>query len=123
MVVVDTSVWVDSIRAGTPQVAIWITTGAVFQHPFVTAEIGMGSFRSAAERSRTIELLDSFSQIEIASAGAFHAFVAKHKLYGTGIGFADAHLLLSCKLNPKAKLATRDKRLADQAERLEIALI
>ena len=123
MVIVDTSVWVDSMRARDDQLGGWMTSDLVLQHPFVTAEIGMGSFRSAGERARMIDLLDSFEQIRIADVRAFHAFVAENALYGTGIGFADAHLLLACVRDPAAQLATRDRRLARQGERLGIEII
>ena len=122
MVIVDTSVWIDSIRSGDARLAVWIASNQILQHPFVTAEIGMGSFSSSVERSRSIELLDNFPQIAVAEAKQFHAFVTAHKLYGTGIGFADAHLLLSCTTNQTAQLATSDCRLADHAQRLGIEL-
>ena len=123
MVIVDTSVWVEFMRSGDQRVSEWVAADAILQHPFVTAELGMGSFRSAAERSRVIELLDSFTQIEPAESAAFHDFVGSQSLYGTGIGFADAHLLHACAINPDACLVTRDKRLAEQAERLGLALV
>jgi predicted nucleic acid-binding protein len=118
MVIVDTSIWVDSMRSRDDRLGDWMAADLILQHPFVTAEISMGSFPSTAVRTRTIDLLGSFEQIEIAGPQVFHSFVAEHSLYGTGIGFADAHLLHTCFANPNARLATRDKRLAEQAERL-----
>jgi predicted nucleic acid-binding protein len=118
MVIVDTSIWVNSMRSRDDRLGDWMAADLILQHPFVTAEISMGSFPSLADRRRTIDLLDSFEQIEIADTDVFHDFVAKHGLYGTGIGFADAHLLHACLDNPSARLVTRDKRLAEQAERL-----
>jgi predicted nucleic acid-binding protein len=123
MVIVDTSVWVEAMRVPDDRLSGWITADEIVQHPFVTAEIGMGSFRSADDRFRTIDLLDSFAQIEVANAQAFHAFVADNALFGTGIGFADAHLLHSCHVRPAAQLATNDKRLSAQAGRLGIEVV
>ena len=98
----------------------WMAGDVVLQHPFVTAEFGMGSFRSVSDRAHAIDLLESFQQLAVADDRSFHVFVAEHVLYGTGLGFADVHLLHACKCNPTARLATRDKRLAAQAERLGI---
>lgn len=123
MVIVDTSVWVQSRRVRDNRLDIWIGRDEILQHPFVTAELSMGSFRSNSERDRMIDLLDSFEQIVIAQTGGFHAFVADKQLYGTGIGFADAHLLHACVNNPSAQLATHDKRLASQATRLGVEVI
>lgn len=121
MVIVDTSIWVNSMRRRDHRLADWMAADLILQHPFVTAEISMGSFPSLADRSRTIDLLDSFEQTEIAAPGAFHEFAGMHGLYGTGIGFADAHLLHACLANPGARLVTLDKRLAEQAQRLGLA--
>lgn len=121
MVIVDTSIWVDSMRSGDDRLSDWMAADLLLQHPLVTAEISMGSFPTQAARSRTIDLLESFEQIEIADMQAFHSFVAEHCLYGTGIGFADAHLLHACLANPGSRIVTRDKRLAEQAERIGLA--
>jgi predicted nucleic acid-binding protein len=122
MVIVDTSIWVDSLRTVDARLNGWIAAEQLLQHPFVTAEIGMGSFRSAIERAKMIDLLESFVQLDVAKDKLFHSFVADKNLFGTGIGFADAHLLQACKANPAAQLATRDKRLVEQAERLGIEI-
>lgn len=123
MVIVDTSVWVQSRRARDEQLDVWIERDEILQHPFVTAELSMGSFRSIGERDRMIDLLDSFEQFVVAGAQGFHAFVSDNLLYGTGIGFADAHLLHACATNSATRLATHDKRLASQASRLGIEVI
>lgn len=122
MVIVDTSIWVDSLRTLDHRLGGWMSADLLLQHPFVTAEIGMGSFRSVSDRSKLIDLLESFAQIEVPDDRQFHGFVAEKRLFGTGIGFADAHLLYACTVNPLAQLATRDKRLTEQAERLGIEL-
>ncbi len=47
-------------------------------------------------------------------------FVSNYKLYGTGIGYADAHLLVSVQMTTNCTLWTRDKRLRDAAEKLDL---
>lgn len=118
MVIVDTSVWVEFLRSRDDRLRQWIAADLVLQHPFVTAEIGMGSFRSAAERADVLELLDGLARIPLPDGRALSAFVGEQALFGTGIGFVDAHLLHACAAFPEARLVTRDARLARQAERL-----
>jgi predicted nucleic acid-binding protein len=48
--------------------------------------------------------------------------VERERLYSTGIGFVDAHLLASTLLTPRARLWTRDRRLHEAAERLDVAI-
>jgi hypothetical protein len=45
-------------------------------------------------------------------------FVDRHRLFGIGIGYIDAHLLAALALTPKAVLWARDKRLNAAAGRL-----
>ncbi len=49
-------------------------------------------------------------------------FIGRHRLFGIGIGYIDAHLLAAVRLTPDAVLWTRDKRLHDAAERLGVAM-
>jgi predicted nucleic acid-binding protein len=48
-------------------------------------------------------------------------FIDRHTLSGFGIGYVDAHLLAAARLTPAARLWTRDKRLSDAAQRLNLA--
>ena len=123
MVIVDTSVWVDFLRQGDDRLNSWISADLVLQHPFVTAEIGMGSFRNSDDRTNVVDLLNSFLQVEACDCAEFHRFVGDNRLFGTGIGFADAHLLHACLQKPSKRLATRDRRLADQARAIGIEVV
>jgi hypothetical protein len=48
-------------------------------------------------------------------------FLERHRLFGMGIGYLDAHLLASTRLTPDARLWTRHRRLNAAAERLGIS--
>jgi hypothetical protein len=48
-------------------------------------------------------------------------FVARHGLYGRGIGWVDAHLLAATRLTDDCRLWTRDKNLAAVAAELGLA--
>ena len=45
MILVDTSVWIDHLRAGNTQLAALLEAGQVLVHPFVTGEIALGRLR------------------------------------------------------------------------------
>ena len=49
------------------------------------------------------------------------AFIGRHALAGSGIGYLDAHLLAATRLTPDALLWTRDRRLAAAARHLSLA--
>ena len=42
MILVDTSVWVDHLRAGAPALAVVLEQGSVLMHPFVLGELWRG---------------------------------------------------------------------------------
>jgi hypothetical protein len=46
--------------------------------------------------------------------------IDRWKLFGSGIGYIDAHLLAAAAVTPGALLWTRDKRLRVIAERLSL---
>jgi predicted nucleic acid-binding protein len=51
-----------------------------------------------------------------------HPFVDWHRLFGSGIGYVDAHLLAAVRLTAGAALWTRDRRLGRAADRLGLAI-
>jgi predicted nucleic acid-binding protein len=48
-------------------------------------------------------------------------FIDRHELFGLGIGYVDAHLLVAVRLTLGASLWTRDKRLLAVADHLGLA--
>lgn len=88
-------------------------------HPFVLAEIALGSLRG---RAKSIHDLRSLAAARVVDDAAVLHSIESLKLYATGIGFVDIHILLSAKQEGH-DLWTRDKRLAAQAERLGVRYI
>lgn len=119
MILVDTSVWVEHFRHPLKQIGQLTAAVQLVQHPFVTGELALGDLkgREAALRFLSKDL----SQARVASEAEFLSFVTGAGLARTGIGFVDAHLLASCRLAPGTRLWSRDKRLAEYAERLGVA--
>ena len=48
--------------------------------------------------------------------------VERERLFSTGISYIDAHLLASALITPEARLWTRDRRLREAAERLDVSI-
>ncbi len=73
-----------------------------------------------ARRDTTIRELKKLQTMVVAHNEEVLDFVARHKLFGLGIGYTDAHLLVSVRITANCKLWTRDKRLRAAAEKLDL---
>ena len=113
MILVDTSVWCDHFRAPEPGLAHLAESGLVLIHPFVTGEIALGNMR---RRGRIIEYLQRLVSANVATDDEVLDLIERFSLFGSGIGFIDAHLLAATRLTAGSQLWTRDKRLAAAAE-------
>lgn len=118
MILVDTSVWVDHLRAGNEALAGLLEAGAVLAHPHVIGELALGHL---SQREAVLEALFDLPQAEVATDAEVLHFIRQHALFGQGIGYVDAHLLAATRLSAGARLWTRDKRLLAVAERLRLA--
>jgi predicted nucleic acid-binding protein len=94
-----------------------LNRGEIVIHPFVIAELALGSLR---ERSQTLALLDLLPQVRVAQLSEVRRMVEARRLYSLGIGLIDAHLIASVFIDSPTLLWTRDKSLRRAAERLGI---
>ena len=117
MILADSSVWVDYLAGRDDDLARLVEADAALGHPFITAEIALGSLGDPAG---TIALLESLRQARRATHSELMHLISSERLGGAGIGFVDAHLLAACRLSG-SQLWTRDRRLRVQAERLGCA--
>ena len=117
MILIDTSLLADHFRAVDPVVAALLAQGDVICHPFVIGEIMMGNPRN---RHGIAELLNRLPQLPIASDSEVLDFVERHSLFGTGLGYVDAHLLAAARLTRGTTVWTRDRQMAKAAEHLSI---
>lgn len=119
MIVVDANVWIDHLRGRDDAVLDeLILSERATMHPHVLGEIALGSFR---DRDRVVARLERLPVPNVAREGYVRFMIDEHRLWGTGIGYSDAHLLASARLSPDGFLWTRDKRLHEQAKRLGVA--
>jgi predicted nucleic acid-binding protein len=118
MILVDTSVWVDHLRAGDSRLAALLQAGQVVTHPLVVGEVALGSLR---QRRLVLNALANLPQVPVARAEEILLFIDRHALHGTGLAYVDVHLLASARLAAGTTLLTRDKRLDAAARRLGLA--
>ncbi len=76
-----------------------------------------------ARRTEMLEYLSLLPRAALAHDADVLHFIAAQKLHGIGIGYMDAHLLISTLLTPGALLWTHDKRLHAAAERLSLQMV
>jgi hypothetical protein len=119
VILVDTSVWVDHLRSGDARLAALLQAGDVLAHPFVTGEIALGNLK---QRQTVLTALANLPQALVASDSEVLHFIDRNNLAGLGIGYIDAHLLASARLDAGTKIFTRDKRLQAVAIRLSLAM-
>ena len=91
--------------------------GQIVMHPFIIAELALGSLR---QRAKTLALLDLLPQVRVAQLSEVRLMIEDRRLYSLGIGILDAHLMASVLINPPTLLWTRDKPLRKAAEGLRI---
>lgn len=118
MILADTSVWVDHLRAGDAMLTGLLGGGQVLAHPFVTGELALGNLR---QRTFILRALQELPQANVASDKEVLHFIDREMLFGLGIGYIDAHLLAAVRLTPNAGLWTRDRRLRAVAMQLGLA--
>ena len=117
MILADTSIWIDHLRSGNNEMRKRLNHGQIVIHPFVIAELALGSLQA---RTKTLALLDLLPQVRVAQLSEVRLTIEARRLHSRGIGLTDAHLIASVFINPSTLLWTKDKRLRRVAEGLGI---
>ena len=118
MILVDTSVWIDHLRAGDAVLATMLNSSQVLMHPFVLGELACGNLRN---RTELLALLKDLPQAALATDAEVLFFIEQHALMGRGIGYVDVHLLAAVALDGATRIWTRDNRLQTVADALALA--
>lgn len=108
MVLADTSVWIDHFRYGQPELASRLADGLILMHPLVSGELACGNLKN---RSAVLHDLNSLPAAKPGTNAEVLQLVERHKLWGQGLGWVDAHLLAAALLSD-CRFWTLDKRLA-----------
>jgi predicted nucleic acid-binding protein len=113
LILADTSIWIDHLRSENKEMRKHLIQGNIVIHPFIIAELALGSLRA---RTKTLALLDLLPQVRVAQPNEVRLTIESRRLYSLGIGLTDAHLIASVFINLPTLLWTKDKRLRKAAE-------
>jgi predicted nucleic acid-binding protein len=117
VILADTTIWIDHLRRHNAQMQGLLDSGQVLMHPFVVAELALGSFR---DRTGTLATLDALLKVRVAQQSDVRRMIEVHQLYAKGIGLIDAHLIASSLITSRTELWTRDNALRGVAAALGI---
>ena len=117
MILVDTSVWVAHLREGAVGLDGLLNEGHVLCHPFVIGELACGNLKNRVE---ILSLLQALPAAVHAEHEEVMHFIEEHSLMGKGLGYIDAHLLVSAVL-AQAPLWTLDRKLKESSCRLGLS--
>jgi predicted nucleic acid-binding protein len=117
LILADTSIWIDHLRSGNKELREHLSQGEIVIHPFIIAELALGSLRG---RTEMLALLDLLPPVRVAQMSEVRLLIEARRLYNFGIGLTDAHLIASVFINSSTLLWTIDKRLRKAAEALGI---
>ena len=117
MILADTSIWIDHFRSGNKDLQKALNSGQIVIHPWIIAELALGSLR---DRARTLAMLEVLSQVRVARTSELRLTIEARHLHNLGIGLTDAHLIASVFLDPPTLLWTKDKQLRKVAESFAI---
>jgi predicted nucleic acid-binding protein len=118
VILVDTSVWVDHVRAADERMNALLAERNVLIHPLVIGELSVGNLSS---RGMLLASLSALPKAIVARDSEVLDFIEDNRLFGLGIGYVDVHLVVSARITPEASLWTRDRRLHTAANRLGLA--
>lgn len=117
MILVDTSVWIEHLRAGSPPLAALLEQGEVLIHPWVLGELACGHLH---DRAQVLPLLGNLARAVVATETEILEAIELHGLVGRGIGYVDAGLIASCLLS-SCRLWSLDRRVLAVAEPMNLA--
>jgi len=117
LILADTSIWIDHLCSLDKEMREHLNRGEIVIHPFIIAELALGSLR---ERAKTLALLDLLPQVRMPQLAEARLMIEARRLYSSGIGLIDAHLIASILIDSSTLLWTRDKPLRKVAEALGI---
>ena len=89
MILVDTSVWIEHLRAGSDRLKTLLFDQQVLCHPFVIGELACGMLQ---KRGEILTMLKALPEAPLLEHEEVISFLDARLLYGRGIGWVDAHL-------------------------------
>ncbi|MGF1463502.1 MAG: type II toxin-antitoxin system VapC family toxin [Maricaulaceae bacterium] len=118
MYLVDSSVWINHLKASDDALIEALRTDLVSTHPYVIGELALGSLKN---RATFVQMLKNLPVVKIADHEEVLDMIDARRLFSRGLGWIDAHLLASSLITGGMLLWTDDKRLADIASELGVS--
>ena len=109
--------WIDHLRSEIREMRLHLDHGQIVIHPFVTAELSLGSLQ---DRRTTLALIDLLPKVREAQTTEVRNLIEARRLYARGIGLIDAFLVASVLIDSPTLLWTRDRPLRKVAKDLGI---
>ena len=116
MTLVDTFVWIEHFRKGDQTLQDLLSDSKAVVHPFIVGELACGNLKNRAE---ILHLLSELPQSIVAEQSEVLKLLESKKLFGTGLGWIDVHLLASALLS-NVTMISYDKAVLEAASRLGI---
>jgi predicted nucleic acid-binding protein len=118
VILVDTSIWIAHIRGVSTQLDDILGQAEIVMHPFVLGELLLNGLPKQGAFS--VAAFDQYAVAPVASTTEVASFIQWAKLAGTGLGYVDAHILVSARLLESGSLMTLDGDLSEQASRFGV---
>lgn len=116
MILVDTSVWIEHLRAGSDRLRSLLFDEQALCHPFIIGELACGTLRN---RREILSMLRALPEARLVEHEEVLSFLEARRLHGRGLGWVDANLLASTLLTG-CTLWTLDKPLRRAAAAMNI---
>ena len=117
MILIDSSIWIDHLRKEEPAVSALLRVGQIYLHPFVLGEVALGNFKN---RKKVLSDISRLPQVKVANDFEVLTTIERFKIYGSGLGYVDCHLLASALMSGKI-IWSRDKRMVQVARQLGVS--
>jgi hypothetical protein len=109
-------VWIDHFRRGNATLRRLLDNGGASVHAAVIGELACGHLQ---RRGETLRLLRFLPQVARASDEEVLEVIERRRLFGSGLGWVDAHLVAAALL-ARGSLWTLDRPLQRAAIRLDV---
>jgi predicted nucleic acid-binding protein len=83
VILVDTSVWIDHLRAGNPKLKECLQANLILMHPFIIGELALGNLQ---KREIVLQALSNLPSTSVATDTEVLHLIASRSLFGRGIG-------------------------------------
>ena len=117
MTLVDTSIWVNHLRVGSPQLQALLEEGQLLIHPYVIGELACGMMKNRIE---ILLLLQTLPEALVPEHHEVLDLLESQKFFGLGLGWVDISLLASAQLTG-CSLWTADASLQKAATKLHLS--